>query len=88
MRLAERLIQQQDAAVANPSALRATLPEHGRVLTFTRSLQVDRWSDLRVELEVAAARVSPRGLKLLTLVGLFAALAGLMWVGRPRKSAA
>jgi hypothetical protein len=88
VRLAERLIQQQDAAVANPTALRATLPEQGRVLTFTRSLQIDTWSDLRLELEAAAARPSARGLKLLTLVGLFAALAGLMWVGRPTKSAA
>ena len=41
MRLAERLIQQQDAAVSSPSALRASIPEQGRVLTFKRSVVVD-----------------------------------------------
>src|SRR5262249_36575210 len=38
MRLAERLIQQQDAAVTSPAAIRATLPEQGRILTFKRAV--------------------------------------------------
>ncbi len=48
MRLAERLIQQQDAAVSSPAAIRANIPEQGRVLTFKRAVVVDPWADLRI----------------------------------------
>ncbi len=54
-RLAERLIQQQDAAVANPAAIRAAIPEQGRRLTFTRPLEVNTWAELRIGLEATAA---------------------------------
>jgi hypothetical protein len=73
LRLAERLVEQQDAAGAKPTAIRATLPERGRLLTFTRSLQVDTWSDLVIELEAAAAKVSAPGTKLLVLALIFVA---------------
>jgi hypothetical protein len=58
LRLAERLIQQQDAAVANESALRANIPEQGRVLTFKRAVVVDKEADLRIGLETASAQVA------------------------------
>ena len=38
---AERLIQQQDAAVNNPAAIQANIPEQGRLLTFSRAVAVD-----------------------------------------------
>ena len=41
MKLAGRLIQQQDAAVANPAVIRANIPEQGRLLTFKRAVVVD-----------------------------------------------
>src|SRR5207302_11179106 len=50
MKLAERLIRQQDAGVGKPEAIRATLPTQGKQLTFTGSLQVESWADLRVTL--------------------------------------
>ncbi len=71
MRLAERLIQQQDAAVANPAAIRASIPEQGRVLTFTRPLQVDTWADLKIGLEASAARPIGFGAKLGVLAVVF-----------------
>ena len=58
MRLAERLIQQQDAAVANPAAIRASIPEQGRLLTFTRAIVVDKRADLGIKLEANAARTA------------------------------
>jgi hypothetical protein len=58
MRLAERLIQQQDAAVSSESALRANIPEQGRVLTFKRAVVVDKQADLRISLETASAQVA------------------------------
>src|SRR5262249_45696378 len=61
-KLAERLIQQQDAAVNNASALRATLPQQGRVLTFKRAVVVDTWADLKVTVEASAAANGSRGL--------------------------
>ena len=48
MRLAERLIQQQDAAVSAPAALRVSLPQQGRVLTFKRAVAVDPGADLNL----------------------------------------
>jgi hypothetical protein len=60
-RLAEKLVAQQDAAVANPTAIRASVPEQGRMLAFTRSLQVDTMSDLRIELEARAVREGSLG---------------------------
>ena len=49
MRLAERIIQQQDAAVSSPAAIRASIPEQGRVLTFKRAVVVDTWADLKFD---------------------------------------
>jgi hypothetical protein len=72
MRLAERLIQQQDAAVSSPTAIRANLPDQGRVLTFQRAVVVDRWADLRIGLEATAVRAASWGLRLLILAGVFA----------------
>ena len=82
LRLAERLIQQQDAAVSSPAALRASIPEQGRILTFRRSVVVDPAADLRIHLSaspVKAASGSNRALILLAtalVMGLFAAVAG------------
>jgi hypothetical protein len=59
MHLAERLIQQQDAAVTSATAIRATIPEQGRVLTFKRAMLVDKWADLSIALKVSAAKAAP-----------------------------
>jgi len=56
MHLAERLIQQQDAAITAPTAIRASIPQQGRLLTFRRAVQVDLWADLRIRLEAVASR--------------------------------
>jgi hypothetical protein len=55
MRLAQRLIQQQDAAVSSPAMIRASLPEQGRLLTFKRSVVVDPWADLNIGLKAVTA---------------------------------
>ena len=59
MRLAEKLIQQQDAAVTSAGAIRASIPAQGRVLTFQRSVAVDKEADLRIGLEARAAKTAP-----------------------------
>ena len=69
MRLAQRLIQQQDAAVGNPAAIRAAIPEAGRLLTFKRAVVVDTWADLRIGLEATAAKAASWGVRLLILAG-------------------
>jgi hypothetical protein len=56
-KLAERLIQQQDAAITNPATIQATIPEQGRLLTFSRSVAVDNWADLQIGLEAKAVAV-------------------------------
>jgi hypothetical protein len=73
MRLAERLIQQQDAAVSSPAAIRANIPEQGRVLTFKRAVVVDALIDkpegLRIDLNLNAVRAASWGIRLLILAG-------------------
>src|SRR5208283_1122378 len=69
MRLAERLIQQQDAAVSSPAAIRASIPEQGRMLTFERAVAVDKWADLQISLKATTVKVASWGMCLLLLAG-------------------
>jgi len=68
MRLAQRLIQQQDAAVGSATAIRAAIPEQGRLLTFKRAVVVDQWADLRIGLEASATKAASWGMRILILV--------------------
>jgi hypothetical protein len=84
MRLVERLIQQQEATTANPTALRASLPELGHRISFSKSLQIDKGNELQLLLQlrpVAATSTSTRWLSL-ALVGLVIALiqASRRWI--------
>ena len=74
-RLAERLIQQQDAAVSNPTAIHANLPEQGRLLTFSRAVAVDTWADLQVGLEARADAAASWFTRLSVLAGAILILA-------------
>jgi hypothetical protein len=86
MRVAERLIQQQDAAVSSPAAIRANIPERGQVLTFKRAVLVDAGADLKIDLNARAIRAAAWGTKLLILVATLGLLLILgrtgRWVGR------
>ena len=79
MRLAERLIQQQDAALSSPAALRATIPEQGRLLTFKRAVAVDPGADLNIGLSAVLARPASDWARALMLVGTFLMLAAFGW---------
>lgn len=88
MRLAERLIQQQDAAVASATAIRANIPEQGWLLTFRRTVQVDTWADMRIELEAKAVQTASFGRRLLVLAATFAVLGFFAWAAsgwKPRR---
>ena len=77
MKLAERLIQQQDAAVANPAVIRADIPQQGRLLTFKRAVVVDTWADLNIGLKARAVAVASWKVRLLVLAITALVLAGL-----------
>ena len=64
-----------DAGLAKPEAIRAALPAQGKQLTFTGSLQVETWADLRIKLDAAAKSTRAWGVQILALAGLFTALA-------------
>ena len=82
MRLAERIIQQQDAAVSSPAAIRASIPEQGRVLTFKRAVVVDTWADLKIRLQATAAKAASWGVRALILAASLLILAGFAWAAR------
>ena len=75
LRLAERLVQQQDAALTAPAAIRAAIPQQGHRFTFRRAVQVDLWTDLSLRLEAVASRTAPWGVRLCMLGAVFAGLA-------------
>ncbi len=83
LRLAERLIQQQDAAVTAPASIRASVPEQGRVLTFKRAVVVDPWADLQIALRAGAARAASWNIRLLILVCILCALVSFAFAAKP-----
>jgi hypothetical protein len=82
MRLAERLIQQQDAAVSSPAAIKSTIPDQGRVLTFKRAVVVDPWADLRIGLKASAVKAASWIVRILILAGTLIVLIAGAFVGR------
>jgi hypothetical protein len=88
LRLAEKLIQQQDAAATAPAAIRANIPEQGRVLTFQRAVAVDREADLRIGLATRAARTAPWGARVLILAATAMVLGLLAWAARALRPTA
>ena len=84
MKLAQRLIQQQDAAVSSPATLRASIPEQSRVLTFKRAVVVDRWADLKLLLKASAARAASWSVRFLILGGILLVVALFTWAGSRR----
>ncbi|MGA3179583.1 MAG: hypothetical protein ABSF38_04490 [Verrucomicrobiota bacterium] len=73
--LAEKLIQQQDAAVSHPAGIRASIPQQGRLLTFQRAVAVDPWTDLRIGLQASIARTASLNTRLLILAAALLAFA-------------
>ena len=63
-----RLIQQQDAAVANPAVIRANVPEQGRLLTFKRAVVVDTMADLGITIQTRIVDGASGGWRLAVLV--------------------
>jgi hypothetical protein len=82
MRLAERIIQQQDAAVSSPAAIRASIPEQGRVLTFKRAMGVETWADLNIHLAATAAKAASWGVRVLLLAASLLILTAFAWAVR------
>jgi hypothetical protein len=75
LHLAEKLIQQQDAAVSSPAAIRASIPQQGQLLTFHRAVAVEAWADLKIGLQASMAATAPMGERLLMLAGVLAVFA-------------
>ena len=82
MRLAERLVQQQDAAVSSPAAIHASIPEQGRLFTFKRAVVVDTWADLRVDLAVGAVKAASWSMRALMLAVTFGVLLVFGWAAQ------
>jgi hypothetical protein len=80
VRLAERLLQQQDAVVSTPAAIRASIPEQGRLLTFRRSVQVDTSGDLKLHLGATAIRTASWDIRIGTLLAVFVSFGLLRWL--------
>jgi hypothetical protein len=80
MRLAERLIQQQDAAATTPAALHASIPEQGRVMIFKRAVLVDPWTPLRIGLKATPVAAATWLVRSTIVTTILLALIALTWV--------
>jgi hypothetical protein len=74
--IAARLVDQQLAAEPAPGAIDVTLTEHGRVFTFSRSLQVDGGAPLELKLDVGRSAFASLRFSLL-LLAILAAVAAI-----------
>ncbi|MEO6567609.1 MAG: hypothetical protein ABIO94_02500, partial [Opitutaceae bacterium] len=81
--IAGRIVDQQLAAEPAPSAIDVTLPERGRVVTFTRSLQVDGSAPLGLTLTIEKLNHT----SVMFGVGVLAGLALIAAIVLPRKAA-
>jgi len=77
--------QQQDAAASVPAALHASIPDQGRVLTFTRAVLVDPWASLRIDLRAGAVTAASWGLRATIMAATFLLLALVIWLGSARS---
>jgi hypothetical protein len=68
--IADRLVEQQLAAEPAPRAIDVTLSERGRVLTFTRSLQVEGDKPLLLTLDLARTARPPYATSAVILLAL------------------
>jgi len=82
MKLAGRIIQQQDAAIGSPAMIHASLPEQGRLLTFKRSVVVNAGADLNIGLKGTATTAVSRGLRLFVLLATALVMLGFAWGAR------
>jgi hypothetical protein len=82
MRVAERIIQQQDAAVTSPTPIRASVPDQGRILTFKRAVLGDPWQELKIALEVKPEKVASWKVRLLILATIAFIFIALGWAAR------
>jgi hypothetical protein len=80
--IAGRIVEQQLAAEPAPSAIDVTLPERGRVLTFTRSLQVDGAAPLGLTLEIEKMNQT----SIASIIALLAAIAVVAGIALPRRN--
>ncbi len=81
--IASRIVDQQLAAEPAPGAIDVTIPESGKVLTFTRSIQVDGEAPLGLRLSLA----STRGSNGWFVAGLLLVVAVVATMAFPRRMA-
>ncbi len=80
--IAGRIVEQQLAAEPAPGAIDVTIPESGKILTFTRSIQVDGESPLNLKLSLSNTR-GPNGWFVIALLLVAAAVATVAF---PRRA--
>lgn len=83
--VAREVLQQQQAALVRPQALLTALPEQGKTVRFTRSLQVDDKADLVIQMSGSRQLAGAfwQNLALIAVLGVFLlALAGVNHVLR------
>jgi hypothetical protein len=85
MKLAQRLVQQQDAAVSSPAVIRANIPEQGRLLTFKRSVDVNEEADLNIGLQATAVEAASWDVRLFVLLITALVMGGFGLLARREK---
>jgi hypothetical protein len=82
--IATRLVDQQLAAEPAPGAINVTMPERGKVLTFTRSMQVNGDTPLKLDLQLRPLSGTSHGF--ITLILAAIAIIAVTAIRNPRSA--
>ena len=82
--IATRLVTHQRSTEPAPQAISMTLPEEGRVFTFSRSVKVKRDAPLTLDLRFESPRVRSSSREAIVII-LVLALIGILFLGLKRR---
>jgi hypothetical protein len=86
--VAEKMLEQQTAAAGMVSAIRVTMPEHGRLIRFSRATHIEPKDELSVSFRMGTGRLRAVVGQVLPALVMFFALWGVLAAMRKREKAA
>ena len=84
-KLANRLVEQQNAAYSNPVAIQVTPPVKGHVVSFASPLIVNKWADMGVSLSLTETHDKQPKIAIGALFLMFVAISSILYLSREKN---